>query len=143
MPTTTPRRSASAPRRTPSRPATRPTGRPTARFATPTPRTRPSIRRKPQPQSKGQQVFKALSSALPAGKAAGKAKSAAGKPPKGLLVLGAAGGLAAALKNRSKLTSKFGGGSTPEPVAAEPVPAPSVTSVPEPSPVQVRSDGTL
>ena len=144
MPTTTSRRGASAPRRTPSRPTPRTTGRPTGRFATPTRRSRPTIRRKPQPQSKGQQALKALTSALPAGQAAGKAKSAAGKPPKGLLVLGAAGGIAAALKNRSKLSSKLGGsGSTPDPVATEPVPAPSVTSVPEPSPVQVRADGTL
>ena len=151
MPTTTPRsfnRGASAPRRTPSRPTARPAGRATGRplgrsAATTTPRSRPSIRRKPQPQSKGQQVLKALTSAVPAGKAAGKAKNAAGKPPKGLLVLGAAGGLAAALKNRKKLSSKLGGGTEPQPVAAEPVVPPSVTSVPEPSPVEVRADGTL
>ena len=145
MPTTTPRRGASTPRRTPTRSTPRTTGRTTGRpFAgtTSTPRSRPSIRRKPQPQSKGQQVLKALTSAVPAGKAAGKAKNAAGKPPKGLLVLGAAGGLAAALKNRKKLSSKLGG-SQPEPMATEPVAPPSVTSVPEPSPVEVRADGTL
>ena len=150
MPTTTPRsfnRGASTPRRTPSRATSKPAGRTTARplgrsAATTTPRSRPSIRRKPQPQSKGQQVLKALTSAVPAGKAAGKAKNAAGKPPKGLLVLGAAGGLAAALKNRKKLSSKLGG-SQPEPMATEPVAPPSVTSVPEPSPVEVRADGTL
>jgi len=128
MPTTTPRPfargGATAPRRTPTRS---------------TPRARPSIRRKPQPQSKGQQVLKALTSAVPTGKAAGKARSAAGKPPKGLLILGAAGGLAAALKKRQSAKSQAAGTVTP----AEPVPAPSVTSVPEPSPVEVRADGTL
>jgi hypothetical protein len=76
---------------------------------------------------------------VPSGKAASKAKSAAGKPPKGLLVLGAAGGLAAALKKRQSNKTQ-----TVETVAVtEPVPAPSVTSVPEPSPVEVRADGTL
>jgi hypothetical protein len=147
MPTSTPRSfgrtggGATTPRRTPTRTTAR-TTQPAGRFGrstAPTPRARPSIRRKPQPQSKGQQVLKALSS-VPAGKAAGKAKNAAGKPPKGLLILGAAGGLAAALKKRQAAKSQ-----TTETVVvpAEPVPAPSVTSVPEPSPVEVRADGTL
>jgi hypothetical protein len=146
MPTTTPRSfprggGATTPRRTPTRSTARPatTGRSFGRSTAPTPRSRPSIRRKPQPQSKGQQVLKALTSAVPSGKAASKAKSAAGKPPKGLLVLGAAGGLAAALKKRQSNKTQ-----TVETVAVtEPVPAPSVTSVPEPSPVEVRADGTL
>jgi len=146
MPTTTPRSfprggGATTPRRTPTRTTGRSTS-PAGRFGrstTPTPRARPSIRRKPQPQSKGQQVLKALTSAMPAGKAASKAKSAAGKPPKGLLVLGAAGGIAAALKKRQNAKSQ----AAETVVATEPVPAPSVTSVPEPSPVEVRADGTL
>ena len=139
MPTTTSRRGASAPRRTPSRPTPRTTGRPTGRFATPTRRSRPTIRRKPQPQSKGQQLFKALSSAIPAGKAASKAKSAGGKAPtKGLARRGGAGGVAAPLRNRN--AKKAQGDAVPvEPTAT---PAPAVTSVPEPSAGEIRADGT-
>ncbi len=131
MPTTTPRsttRRASTARRTPPRRTP----------AATTPRSRPSmpLRRKPQPQSKGQQLFKALSSALPAGKAASKAKSAGGKAPtKGLALLGAAGGVAALLKQRNAKKAQ---------ADAVPVtPAPAVTSVPEPSAAEVRADGTL
>jgi hypothetical protein len=103
---------------------------------TSTPRTRPSIRRKPQPQSKGQQVLKALTSAVPAGKAAGKAKKAGNKAPtKGLALLGAAGGAAALLKNRKAKKAQ-----QTEVVVT---PAPAVTSVPEPTATEVRADGTL
>ena len=98
-------------------------------------------RRKPAPQSKGQQVLKALTSAVPAGKAANKAKSAGGKAPtKGLALLGAAGGVAAFLKNRN--AKKAQAEAVPV-VPVEPVAAPSVTSVPEPSATEVRADGTL
>ena len=134
MPPTTQRpktRGATQRRATTARPKTRST-------ATRTSRT-PSLRRKPQPKSKGQQILGALTSAVPAGKAASTVKSGASKTPtKGLAILGAAGGLAAVLKSRGKLP--FGGGSQPEPVAP---PAPPVTSVPEPSPTSVRPDGTL
>jgi hypothetical protein len=102
-----------------------------------TPRTRPSIRRKPQPQSKGQQVLKALTSAVPAGKAASKAKSAGNKAPtKGLALLGAAGGAAALLKNRKAKKAQ-------QTEVVVPAPAPAVTSVPEPMATEVRADGTL
>lgn len=128
MPTTT---SPRTPRRAPS------TGR---RPQTTTPRSRPSIpgRRKPQPQSKGQQILKALTSAVPAGKAASKAKSAGSKAPtKGIALLGLAGGVAAALKSRNAKKAKA------DAVPVEPVAAPAVTSVPEPSPIEARPDGTL
>ena len=132
MPTTTPRTTA-------RRPAPARRTQPRRTTAT-TPRTRPSLplRRKPQPQSKGQQVFKAISSALPAGKVASKAKSG-GKAPKGLALLGAAGGVAAFLKQRSAKKAQ----SDAMPVEPIATPAPAVTSVPEPSAAEVRADGTL
>lgn len=108
-----------------------------------TPRSRPSLprRRKPEPQSKGQQVLKAVTSALPAGKAASKAKSAGGKAPtKGLALLGIAGGVAAALKSRNAKKAKA------ETVPVEPVTpvtSPGVTAAPEPTGVEARPDGTL
>jgi Pyruvate/2-oxoacid:ferredoxin oxidoreductase gamma subunit len=125
MPTTTPRttRRAGSPRRTP---------------VSTTP-YRPSLRRrKPEPQGKGQQLLAALTSAVPAGKAASKAKSAGAKTPtKGLALLGAAGGVAAFLKSRSAKKAQA------DAVPVEPVSAPAVTSVPEPSAAEVRADGTL
>ena len=103
------------------------------------PTSRPSLRRKP-PQSKGQQILGALTSAIPAGKAASKAKSAGGKAPtKGLALLGAAGGVAAFLKQRNAKKAEAGSVPVEPPVT----PAPSVTSVPEPSAAEVRADGTL
>jgi hypothetical protein len=129
MPSTTPR---STPRRATT----------AGRTAATTPRSRPSIplRRKPQPQSKGQQLLKALSSAVPAGKAASKAKSAGGKAPtKGLALLGAAGGVAAFLKQRNAKKAQ----ADSVPVEPPVTPAPAVTSVPEPSATEVRADGTL
>jgi uncharacterized membrane protein len=116
MPTT------SSPRRTTSRPTTgrRVTPR-SPRPTTPTRSSRPSFpgRRKAQPQSKGQQILGAVTKALPSAAAAKKAKPT-GKG-RNVALLGIAGGLAAAIKNRDKLP--FGKKSEPavqEPTVAGP-----------------------
>jgi len=79
---------------------------------------RPSIprRRKPQPPSRGEQIFGLLTKAVPSAAAAKKAKPS-GKGGK-LALLGAAGGVAALLKNRDKLP--FGGGKSTQPPGAPP-----------------------
>lgn len=121
MPTTaSPRRS------TPRTPASRrPTPRATAR---PTPRARPSLplRRKPQPQSKGQQILGAVTKALPSAAAAKKVKPS-GKG-RNVALLGIAGGLAAAIKNRDKLRGK----KKDETVVAAPAPGPEAVTVTPP-----------
>ena len=92
MPTTAPRRSSA--RRT-------------------TPRTsRPSLprRRKPEPQSNAQKILGAVTKALPSAAAAKKARPR-GKG-KNFALLGIAGGRAAAIKNRDKLS--FGKKQPPE-----------------------------
>lgn len=123
MPTT------SSPRRTASRPSTgrRPTPR-GPRTTTPT-RTRPSLRRKPQPQSKGQQILGAVTKALPSAAAAKKVKPS-GKG-RNVALLGIAGGLAAAIKNRDKLRGKKNETMVQEPVVVqEPAGGPDAVYVP-------------
>ena len=77
-------------------------------------------RRKPQPPpSKGKQILGLLSSAVPSAATAKKAKPS-GKGSKGLALLGAAGGLAAVLKNRQKLpfVGRSGTDAAPPPPAS-------------------------
>ncbi|CAA9534826.1 MAG: hypothetical protein AVDCRST_MAG85-4001 [uncultured Solirubrobacteraceae bacterium] len=79
----------------------------TARTTRTAPRVgRPSLpgRRKPQPQSNAQKIFGAVTKALPSAAAAKKVKPS-GKG-KNVALLGIAGGLAAAIKNRDKLRGK-------------------------------------
>ena len=92
----------------PRRPATRTT-----------PRSRPSLhlRRKAQPQSKRQKVVGAVTKALPAAVVAKKATPSGKK--RNVALLGIAGGLAAAIKNRDKLSF----GKKAEPLVDQPPPA--------------------
>ena len=73
------------------------------RSARPAASRRPSVprRRKPQPPSKQQQIVGFVTKALPSAAAAKKVKPS-GKG-KNFALLGVAGGLAAAIKNRDKL----------------------------------------
>jgi len=70
--------------------------------------TVPSVRRRQPQQSTGRKILSAIGNAIPAAGAGKAASKAARKPPKGALLLAGAGGLAAAVKNRDKLTGLFG-----------------------------------
>lgn len=85
---------------------------------------RPNVRKRPPPPGKGQQILTALTSALPA-----KAKSP-GRGGKGLAILGAGAGVAAALRNRGKLPGPLG--RKAEPAGGAPAGDAVVTTVPDP-----------